>query len=255
MRIDGKAVLVTGAAKGIGAGIAGRLVEAGARVALLDVDREALAAKHAELAGEDGAVLALPADLVDEEQTRAAVDAAAAHFGRLDAAVNNAGIAVYGTAEELTTEGWERQLAVNLRGAFFVSKFAVPHLRAAGGGAIVNIASVHAFASYAGALAYDVSKNGMLGLTRTMALDHGRDHIRVNAICPGYIQTPLLDKWLAGETDPEATMKEVLRWHPLGRIGTPRDIAEAVLFLISDAASWITGTTLVVDGGLLISGK
>lgn len=253
--MDGKAVLVTGAAKGIGAGIAERLVEAGARVALLDVDREALAAKHAELAGGDGALLALPADLVDEEQTRAAVDAAAAHFGRLDAVVNNAGIAVYGAAEELTTAGWERQLAVNLRGAFFVSKFAVPHLRAAGGGAIVNIASVHAFASYAGALAYDVSKNGMLGLTRTMALDHGRDRIRVNAVCPGYIQTPLLDKWLAGEADPAATMKEVLRWHPLGRIGTPRDIAEAVLFLISDASSWITGTTLVVDGGLLISGK
>jgi len=118
----------------------------------------------------------------------------------------------------------------------------------------VNISSVHAFVSYAGTPAYDAAKAGVIGLTRTLALDHGREGIRVNAICPGYISTAMLDAWLAVQPDPEATRKQVLSFHPLGRIGTPRDIAEAALFLASDAASFISGTCLVVDGALTAAG-
>jgi NAD(P)-dependent dehydrogenase (short-subunit alcohol dehydrogenase family) len=142
---------------------------------------------------------------------------------------------------------------VNLKGYFLFSKYAIPHLRGRAG-VIVNIASVHAFVSYEGYAAYDASKAGIIGLTRAMALDHGREGIRVNAICPGYINTPLMDKWLADLPDPETTMREVMRAHPLGRIGTPRDIAEAALFLASDAASFISGAYLVVDGAMTAAG-
>jgi len=167
--------------------------------------------------------------------------------------VNNAGIEVPGLVPDYTSADWDRQLGVNLKGAFLFSKHAIPHMRGRGG-AIVNISSVHAFVSYPGCAGYDASKAGMLALTRTMAIDHGRDGIRVNAICPGYIDTPLMDAWLKTLADPEETMRQVFAFHPLGRIGAPRDIAEAALFLASDAASFISGAFLVVDGAMTVPG-
>jgi NAD(P)-dependent dehydrogenase (short-subunit alcohol dehydrogenase family) len=181
------------------------------------------------------------------------VEAVVQKWGRLDILVNNAGIEITGTVVEITPEQWERQLGVNLKGAFLCARAAIPHMRERGG-AIVNISSVHAFVSYAGSVAYDASKAGLIGLTRTMALDHGRDRIRVNAICPGYIETALLGQWLDEQADPQTAMRQVLSFHPLGRIGAPRDIAEACLFLVSDAASFISGTALVVDGAMTASG-
>jgi NAD(P)-dependent dehydrogenase (short-subunit alcohol dehydrogenase family) len=174
-------------------------------------------------------------------------------FGSLDVLVNNAGIEVPGTVASLSIEQWDRLLGVNLRGAFLFSKYAIAQMHR--GSSIVNISSVHAFAAYADSAAYDSSKAGLLGLTRAMALDHGPSGIRVNAVCPGYIQTPLMDQWLDAVPDREATLREVSKFHPLGRIGMPRDIAEAVLFLSSEAASFISGTYLVVDGAMTIAGK
>ena len=252
MRFNKRVAMVTGAAQGIGFGIAERFLEAGASVAAVDVQAGRIQ-DAAEQLGLKGPVLAIGADVSVEEQVEAAVEETVKRFGRLDVLVNNAGIEVLGSASEISAERWDHQLDVNLRGAFLCSKYALEKMHGRGG-AIVNIASVHAFASYPGVVAYDASKAGMLGMTRAMALDHGKDGIRVNAICPGYINTPMLDAWLKIVPDPEEAMRGILKYHPLGRIGTPRDIAEAVLFLASEAASFVTGATLVVDGGMTIQG-
>jgi NAD(P)-dependent dehydrogenase (short-subunit alcohol dehydrogenase family) len=253
MRLDHKVALVTGGAQGIGAAIAERFLEAGAAVAIFDIDGAAARAAVARLCGL-GRVLALEGDVANESDVEAAVRRTAVELGRLDVLVNNAGIEAPGRIPDYACADWDRQLGVNLKGAFLFAKYAIPQMRGRGG-AIVNISSVHAFASYAGCAAYDASKAGLLALTRTLALDHGPDGIRVNAICPGYIDTPLLDQWRATLADPEQTERQVLAAHPLGRIGTPRDVAEAALFLASDAASFISGATLVVDGGMTVGGR
>lgn len=243
MDFSGKVVLVTGAASGIGRGIAERFSEAGASVAAVDIDAIA-PLPHS---------IAVTADASRDEDAARAVERTAAEFGRLDALVNNAGINVYGTVADLSPADWDRQISVNLRSAYLFSHYAVPHMRGRGG-AIVNISSVHAFVSWPGCAAYDATKAGLLGLTRAMALDHGRDGIRVNVICPGYIQTPGLDRAFDRLADRDTTIRQIIAAHPAGRMGTPRDIAEAVLFLCSDAASFITGASLVVDGGMTLAG-
>jgi len=247
-----KAVLVTGAASGIGEGIAARFAEAGYAVAVFDINPGGARAVAQRICSISPAI-AVEGDVSSDQDVRRALDECVRAFGRLDALVNNAGIEVMAPVADLTLEEWERQLAVNLRGVFLMSKHAVPHMRGRGG-AIVNISSVHAFVSWPGSAAYDASKAGMLALTRAMAIDHGPDRIRVNAICPGYIDTPLMDAWRKTVTDVETAERELLKFHPLGRFGTARDVAEATLFLASGAAAFITGATLVVDGGMTIIG-
>jgi NAD(P)-dependent dehydrogenase (short-subunit alcohol dehydrogenase family) len=246
-----RVALVTGAASGIGAGIATRFTEAGIAVALFDINGDGARAMVQNL-GSQARTIAIQGDVSIEEDVRNAVEVTVSQLGRLDYLINNAGIEVSGTVTDLSAAQWDRQLGVNLRGVFLFSKYAVPKMK--NGGAIVNISSVHAIVSWPGSAAYDASKAGMIGLTRAMALDHGPQQIRVNAILPGYIETPLWDQWFAQLPDPEATMREVLKAHPLGRTGTPRDVAEAALFLVSDAASFISGTYLVVDGGMTALG-
>ncbi len=237
-----KAAIVTGGASGIGAAVVRRLHDAGYAVAVLDMQEPAAGARG----------LMIHTDVSDETEVRLAIEQAAAEFGRLDALVNNAGIEIHGPVTELTAAQWDRQTAVNLRSVFLCSKYAIPHMPR--GGAIVNISSVHASVSWPNCPAYDAAKAGMIGLTRAMAVDHGPAGIRVNAICPGYIDTPLLRRSLSAAGDWEQTAAEIARWHPARRIGTPDDVAEAVLFLASDAARFITGTSLVVDGGLTARG-
>ncbi len=253
MRLDDKVAVVTGAAKGIGAGIVERFVDAGAAVAAFDIDGECLGTLTGRLCSR-GRILAIEGDVADERDVKEAIERTVATCGRLDIVVNNAGIELAGLVPDYTSEQWDRQLGVNLKGAFFFSKYAIPHLRARGG-VILNISSVHAFVSYQGDAAYDAAKAGLLGLTRALAIDHGREGIRVNAICPGYVDTPMTEQWLAAVPDREETMRQVLSFHPLGRIGTPRDIADAALFLASDAASFISGTYLVVDGAMTAAGR
>jgi meso-butanediol dehydrogenase / (S,S)-butanediol dehydrogenase / diacetyl reductase len=252
MRLDNKVAFVTGGAMGIGAGIAQKFSESGAAVVIFDVNGEK-ALRMAEKLRPTGRALAIQGDVTNEDQVQAAVEQTVAEFGSLDVLVNNAGIDVEGPAIEMTSAVWDRTLDVNLKGAFLCSKHAILKMRGRGG-AIVNISSVRAFVSYEGNAAYDASKAGMLGLTRALALEHGRDGIRVNAVCPGYISTPMTDDWLKAQPDPAATLKQVLSVHPLGRMGTPLDIAEAALFLASDAASFISGTFLVVDGAMSAAG-
>ncbi len=252
MRLDKKNAIVTGAAKGIGYAIAARFLEAGANVAAFDIDEPALRKAAADL-NKVGRVAAIPGDVENEDDAARAVEQTAAEFGSVDVLVNNAGIEIAGRIPDYSAANWDRQIGVNLKGAFLFAKHAIRRM-AGRGGAIVNISSVHAFVSYPGNAAYDASKAGMLALTRTLALEHGPDGIRVNAICPGYIDTPMMDEWLATLEDPDAEMRKVLACHPVGRIGTPRDVAEAAVFLASDAAAFISGATLVVDGGMTLAG-
>ena len=243
-----RVALVTGAASGIGAVIAELFLAAGYAVALFDINEQALDETAARL-GPAHKRIAIAGDVSNEEQVREAVARSVRELGALDVLINNAGVEIYGTVVEMTSAQWERQLSVNLKGAYLCSKYAIPEMKR--GGAIIHISSAHAFVSWARCGAYDASKSGLLGLTRAMAIDHGPQGIRVNAICPGYIDTPMLDKAVAaGEADRTAIMK----FHPLGRIGTAADVAEAALFLASDAAGFISGTTLAVDGCLTIQG-
>jgi len=245
---DARTVLVTGAGSGIGAAIAERFLTAGYRVALFDINAAA-AAETAARIGTPGRTTAIGGDVSNEADVQRAVAQTVRELGSLDVLVNNAGIEIYGTVVDMPAGQWDRQLAVNLRGAFLCSKYAIPEMRR--GGAVVHISSAHAHVSWPRCPAYDASKAGLIGLTRAMALDHGRQGVRVNAICPGYIATPLLEKAFAcGEADRAA----VLKFHPLGRLGTPLDIAEAALFLASDAASFISGAVLNVDGCLTAQG-
>ncbi len=248
----GKTVLVTGAAAGIGAGIAERFSEAGYAVAAFDIDGDGAGSIAGHLRAHAPAI-AIQGDVAVEANARDAVARTVDAFGGLDVLVNNAGIEVSGSVSDLTPTAWDRQIAVNLRGAYLMSKYAIERMRGRGG-AIIHISSVHAFISWQGCAAYDATKAALIGLTRAMALDHGREKIRVNAICPGYIDTPLMEKWLASVPDRDDTMRQVLSCHPLGRIGTPRDVAEAALFLASDAASFVSGAYLVVDGAMSVAG-
>ncbi len=246
-----KVALVTGAASGIGAGIAQRLIEAGISVALVDINGPEARALAGKLRA-TGRAIAIEADVSIEEQVRSSVEQTVRELGALDYLINNAGIEVSGSVADLSSGQWDRQMGVNLRGVFLCSKYAIAQMR--GGGAIVNISSVHAMVSWPQCAAYDASKAGMMGLTRAMALDHGPQGVRVNAICPGYIETPIWEPWLSQVDDREETLRAIAKTHPLGRVGRPRDVAEAALFLISDAASFITGASLVVDGGITIAG-
>ena len=252
MRLDNKVAIVTGAAMGIGAGIAERFVEVGAAVVVFDIKDEA-ARQIARKLSREGQALAIHGDVACEEDVQSAVARTLQQFGALDILVNNAGIEGPGQLVDYTSADWDRVLGVNLKGYFLFAKHAIPAMRGRGG-AIVNISSVHAFVSYVGDAVYDTSKAGIIGLTRALALEYGHEKIRVNAICPGYINTPMTDEWLAIQPDAEAALKQLLSFHPLGRIGTPHDVAEAALFLASDAAAFISGTYLVVDGAMTAAG-
>lgn len=252
MRLDHKVTLVTGAGMGIGADIAEHFLKAGAAVVVFDINAER-ARQTVQNLSRHGRTLAIHGDVASEADVQDAVARTVQELGSLDVLVNNAGIAPPRNFVDLTSADWDRQLGVNLKGAFLFCKYAIPHMRGRGG-AIVNISSVHAFISYAGYAAYDASKAGLLGLTRALAVEHGPEGIRVNAICPGYINTPMTEEWLASQPDPELALKQVVGLHPLGRMGTPHDVAEAALFLASDAASFISGTYLVVDGALTVAG-
>ncbi|MCG8351042.1 MAG: SDR family oxidoreductase, partial [Chloroflexales bacterium] len=175
-----------------------------------------------------------------------------AHFGGLDILVNNAGIQSYGTVETARPELWNETLSVNLTGVYLMSRFAVPEMRRRGGGAIINVASLQGIVTEPNVSAYAASKGGVLALTRTMALDYAGEGIRVNSVCPGTIDTPLLRHAadLINSQNPQAVLSEWGRRQPLGRLGTPEEVAEVVLFLASDRASFVTGSAYVVDGGL-----
>ena len=253
--LRGKAAVITGAATGIGRASALLFARAGARVALADVRRPELERTLALVREAGGEATSIVADLARPEDCAAVVEAAVGAFGRLDALLNNAGVGtmvVGGTVETITLEHWDLAQDVNVRAMYLVSRAAVPRMREAGGGAIVNISSVAAFRGSVErpTHAYAASKGAVLALTRAMAASHGRDLIRVNAICPGTIRTRLTADIV------ERVARQSREGHgiPLGRVGEPEDIAHCALFLVSDAASFISGAHIVVDGGAMAVG-
>lgn len=245
-----RTVLVTGAASGIGAAIAERFLSAGDSVAYFDLDGEA-ARETASAVRSNAKSIVIQGDAAREQDVRTAILRTVAELGCIDIVINNVGIEINGTVIEQEAGEWDRQIDVNLKSAFLFSKFAIPELEKRGGGSIINIASVHSYLSWPRCPAYDTTKAALLGLTRALSVDHGRVGIRVNAIAPGYILTPLLECWFASGAGVES---EAVKVHPLGRLGKPSDVAHAAYFLASPEASFITGTCLIVDGGLTALG-
>jgi NAD(P)-dependent dehydrogenase (short-subunit alcohol dehydrogenase family) len=249
--LDGKVALITGAAAGIGRATARLFAEAGAAVGLCDT----VAATGAEVVREiergGGRAMFVPADVADAEAMRHFVDQVAEAFGRIDILVSNAGVSsARASVQDLPEAEWHRVLAVNLHGHFYGAKYAVPHLLRAGGGAIVNTASVLAEATLPGGVAYTTSKAAVIGFTKALAHDLGPHGIRVNCLLPGSTDTPMM--WHGVPPDERGAVEaEVARAQPLRRVARPEEIARVALFLASDAASFMTGAAVVVDGGLL----
>lgn len=251
MRFDDKVVIVTGGALGIGRAAAEIFAERGASVAILDWDDAAGVSAQSYIEGNGGNALFQQVDVSSAADVQTAVETAYAAFGRVDSLVVSAGIQRYGTATTTDDAQWDEVLNVNLRGAWNAAKSAIPFIKQSRGGTIVNVSSVQALASQQNVLSYTVSKHGLLGLTRSMAMDFAKDDIRVNAVCPGTVDTPML-KWAASlDPDPQSVYDACNAMHPLGRIAQPREIAEVVVFLAHESSSFVTGAIWTVDGGLL----
>lgn len=251
MRFDDKVVIVTGGALGIGRAAAEIFAERGASVAVFDWDEAAGKDAESMIEKSGGHALFQKVDVSDAGDVQTAVETTHAAFGRIDSLVVSAGIQRYGTAVTTDDGQWDEVLNVNLRGAWNAAKSVIPFIKQSGGGTIVNVSSVQALASQQNVLAYTVSKHGLLGLTRSMAMDFAKDGIRANAVCPGTVDTPML-KWAASlDPDPQSVYDACNAMHPLGRIAQPREIAEVVAFLAHDNSSFVTGAIWTVDGGLL----
>jgi NAD(P)-dependent dehydrogenase (short-subunit alcohol dehydrogenase family) len=242
MRLANKVAIITGGGSGIGRGIAVAFAREGAKVVIAGRDLKKLDAVASEIGP---ACLAQRAEMSDAEDIRKLIAAALARFGGIHILVNNAGLLLPGTAESQTEDEWDQTFAVNVRGLWLLSRAVLPHMRAAGGGSIVNIGSVLSLVAARNRVAYSASKGAVLSMTRAMALDHAPERIRVNCICPGIVDTEMVARF----TLDEEARRQRVALHPVGRFGQPEDIAEAAVFLASDESAWITGAAFPVDGG------
>jgi NAD(P)-dependent dehydrogenase (short-subunit alcohol dehydrogenase family) len=249
-RLDGRIAFVTGGARGIGRAIVEKFVVEGATVTFADVDESAGRSTAGELTAAGVAVTFCRTDITVEEEVRRAVEAVVARHGTLDVLVNNAGVNAYFDPTEMTTAEWDRVFGVDLKGVWLCAKYALRPMKIAGRGSIVNIASIHASLTIPGMFPYAAAKAGLLGLTRSLALEYGPAGIRVNAVLPGYTRTRLVEEWLQTQPDPAAMERRVVEIQPLRRMATPAEIANLVAFVASDEASAITGASLAADCGL-----
>ena len=241
--LTGKTVIITGGGQGIGLGISQSMLEAGASI--LVAQRSPL---PDELANQKR-VSWIEADLAQSDSFKAIADAAQQLFGKVDALINNAGIMFEKTLDDMQLDEWNRMMAVNLTAPVFLSKQLLPLIRASEGGSIINIGSIEGLASNPEHAAYCASKGGIHALTKAMAVDLGKDNIRVNAIAPGWIRSDLSDDYINVQEDPKSAWEGLYKMHPVGRIGEPQDVGKLAVYLAGDDSTFITGQTIVIDGG------
>jgi NAD(P)-dependent dehydrogenase (short-subunit alcohol dehydrogenase family) len=247
--MNGRVALVTGASAGIGRAAALAFAREGADVVVADVDDERGEKTSVEVAGIGVASIFVHTDVADPASVERLVETTVARFGRLDYAFNNAGIeGAQAPTAESSLDNWDRTLAVNLTGVYLCMRAEIPRMLANGGGVIVNNSSVAGLVGFAGIPAYTASKHGIVGLTKTAALEYAQQHVRVNAVCPGVIQTEMIERFTHGD---RAASDAMLAMEPVGRLGTPEEIADAVVWLCSDRASFVTGQAIAVDGGFV----
>jgi len=235
---------VTGGGTGIGRATSLLFVQEGARVVVADLNERAGQETVAKIADAGGNAIFVKTDVADEAQVENMVNEAVSRYGTIDILFANAGVLEMAPAVDLCRNDWYKVIDVNLTGVFLCAKHAIPVMQRNGGGSIINTASIAGLVGFGNAPAYTASKGGVILLTKTLALDYAKDNIRVNAVCPGAIRTPMLTEGAVSEM-----IDDLAKLHPLGRIGEPAEVAAAVLFLASDESSFITGTSLVVDGG------
>jgi NAD(P)-dependent dehydrogenase (short-subunit alcohol dehydrogenase family) len=254
-RLDGKVALVTGGGSGIGRATALAFAREGARIVLADIMVEAGEATVWMIKETSGEALFCKADVSQATEVQALVQTAVDTYGRLDCAYNNAGVeGIRGVAPaptaDVTEDMWDYILNINLKGVWLCMKYEIPQMLSQGGGAIVNTASIMGLVGIPTGAAYVASKHGVVGLTRTAALEYAQAGLRINAVCPGFIRTPMVDRFfeLTSRENPQIS-DQVTALHPIGRLGTPEEVAEVVVWLCSDAASFVTGHTMTVDGG------
>jgi len=249
--LAGRIAIVTGAGKGIGEAVAYRFAREGATVVAAQRSAEDGDAVVAGVTREGGRALSIPTDVRDETSVEQLVARTIETFGRVDILVNNAGVGIRRTVTESTMDEWDEVMEPNVRGVFLCMKHGIRAMTEQGSGSVINMASVASFVGFPRDAAYCASKGAVLMLTRQAALDYAPMGIRVNAICPGFIDTPMLRYYCDQQPDPDAAWREVLAQHPMGRVGTPEDVAGAAVFLAGDDSTWMTGSALTVDGGLL----
>jgi len=248
MTFAGQTVVITGGASGIGLAAADRFAAAGAHVAILDRNERELAAAAARLNGNGVRAVALAADVARSSDVQSAIDRIVGELGRIDVLVNNAGIAFARRIDEYTEEEVDRLLAVNLKGAMLCIRAALPALRRSHG-SIVSVASMTGLVGQDSGAVYSATKGGLVAMTKSLAIELARDGIRVNCVCPAGVDTPLMREWAGTLPDPQAVLQQQAAMHLVGRMATPDEIADAILFLASSAASFITGIALPVEGG------
>lgn len=251
LTLSGKVVIITGAGSGIGQSAAVLFSTKGCKVAVLD--KSARGRETSKKIGENGGEsIFICADVSDESSVTRAVSDVVRTWNSIDILVNNAGVQFIGSVTDTPTDQWDQVLATNLKGAYLVSKHVLPSMINAKRGTIVNVASICGLVAYPDFAAYCASKGGVLMLTKSMALDYARYNIRVNCVCPGEIHTKMTEEYYAQISEPDKALQEIIKRIPLGRYGQPQEVAEAILYLASDESTYLTGASLIIDGGMTI---